>query len=528
MSSRPTRRTTPTLPIAVLTLLVSQSLPAQPPPDLPRFDTSNLEPAVAEQLDNLTEHVEAVLASDAASSAKAEAIGELGRHYHAYQLVEPAEECFRLAADLAPRDFRWRYHLAYLQQQTGRLEEAAAGYERSLGIVPDVRPALTRLGQVYKELDRPEAAAEVLERVVESDPSASAAFALLGEVRLSQRRYREAVALLERALELQSDANLLYYPLALAYRGLGEEEEARRLLALRGKVGVRPADPLIDGMARLTTGERVHLLRGRRAFAAGRWAEAVAEFEGAVAANPESIPGWINLGTARAASGEIEPAIRSYRRAIELGPGNATARFNLGQLFARLGRLGEAREELRGAASYAPTDAAIHYELAEVLSRMERFGEALLHYRLAIEHAPPGEAARLGEARALIALARWEEAVKRLEEAYAAVPTSGPVAYALARFLAASPRADLRDGERALDLARRVYDAGPTPSRAELVAEALAESGRCDEAAEWERQVLAALGDGAPEPDLRRVRTRLTHYSAGAPCRPPVESAPSQ
>lgn len=528
MSRTLTRPAASAISIAILTLLATKPLQAQPTPDLPPFDTSNLEPAVAEQLDNLAEHVEAVFASETGLTDKAEAIGELGRHYHAYQLTEPAEACFLVAADLAPRDFRWRYHLAYLQHQTGRLEEAAASYERSLGIVPEVRPALVRLAQVYKELDRPEAAAELLERVVASDPSASAAFALLGEIRLSQRRYREAVALLERALELQSDANLLYYPLSLAYRGLGEEDEARRLLALRGKVGVRPADPLIDGMARLTTGERVHLLRGRRAFAAGRWAEAIAEFEGAVAANPESIPGWINLGTALATSGEIEPAIQSYRHAIELGPGNSTARFNLGQLLARLSRLEEAREELRGAASYAPTDAAIHYELAEVLSRMERFDEALLHYRLAIEHAPPAEAARLGEARALIALERWPEAGRRLEEAHAAVPASGPVAYALARFLAASPQADLRDGERALDLARRVYDAGPTPSRAELVAEALAESGRCQEAAEWEREVLTALGDGAPEPDLRRVRTRLAHYSAGAPCRPPVQSAPSQ
>ena len=61
--------------------------------EVPEFDPASLEPAVAEQLGALRQHVDGVIAGGGDAAAVAEVVGELGRHYHAYELVEPAAAC---------------------------------------------------------------------------------------------------------------------------------------------------------------------------------------------------------------------------------------------------------------------------------------------------------------------------------------------------------------------------------------------------------------------------------------------------
>ncbi len=497
--------------------------------ELPLVDLDALEPSVAEQLGSLRSHTQSVLAGEVTAGKKGEAVGELGRHFHAYELVEPAEACYRAAASLAPRDFRWRYHLGYLLQNAGRLEEAASEYERALGLHANVPPALVRLGQVYLALGQIEAAEDVLGRALQLDPASTSAYAVLGEVYLAQQRHSEAVAGLERALDYTPEATRLYYPLALAYRGLGEEDRARELMAQRGDVGVRPADPLIDGLAGLVTGERVHILRGRAAFGVGRFAEASEEFAAAVAANPRSIPARVNLGSALGQLGKAEEAIEHYRAAIELGPGNVSARFNLGVLLADEGRYEEAVTELRGAVQYGPKDAQAHYQLARALRRLGRLEDALTHFVLSSELGPPGELARLGQGATLVDLGRYAEARGILEGALEVIPTSARLTFALAHLLAACPDPAQRDGNRALVLADKMYTARGSVADALLVAAALAEIGRCPDAAEWQSQALATLETTAPPQPaaaIAGVRERLDHYQSGPPCRPPAATEP--
>jgi hypothetical protein len=102
------------------------------------------------------------------------------------------------------------------------------------------------------------------------------------------------------------------------------------------------------------------------------------------------------------------------------------------------------------------------------------------------------------------------------------MPSSGSIAFALARLLAACPDAAVRDGERAYELAQQVYNVQPIPRHAQLVAQALAELDRCDEAAEWQQKVVdAAIEDGATEA-LTALKLDLEVYRNGKPCRMPT------
>ena len=238
----------------------------------------------------------------------------------------------------------------------------------------------------------------------------------------------------------------------------------------------------------LASGERIHLLEGRRAFDAGRYEDAAAAFQKAVEAAPRSARARINLATALGQQGAVPEALTQLEQAIALQPDNPTAHFNL----------------------------------AVLLERQGRTGEAVTRWRQVVELAPEDVQARRREAVLLVDLGRYAEAVRRLEEAHEAMPQEGQLAAALARLLAASPRLELRDGARALDLATRVYQAQPTLEHAETVAMALAELGRCQEAADLQRRLVEEARQ--LNRDTGSLEGTLSAYEQGittGSCRPP-------
>lgn len=500
---------------------------------VPEPDLSELEPAVAEQLTATRNQLQGLITTpDADRASAAEAFGELGRLYHAYDLTGAAEPAYANALQLAPEDHRWAYYLAYLYQQQGSFEHAEALYSRALQI-RQTPAAMIHLAEVYLALERPDDAERVLRHALSGAPELPSAHALLGQVALSRKEYGLAAEYLEAALEAVPEANRLHYPLALAYRGLGEVETAQEHLEQRGEVGVRPHDPLIDELQELKRGERVHVLRGRTAFRAGDYEAAIQAFRQAVEENPESVPARVNLGSALGQAHDRIGAVHHFRRALELDPDNATAHYNLGLLLGQEGGQAggqdrgqeggrdEALGHLRRAAELEPRDGEVHRELARALERLGRSEEALETYREAAGLAPYDVDARLGEVQLLVDLGRFEEAYERLDECHGLMPREPRVVNALARFLAGAPEASLRDGERAHELASRLFEIQPTAAHGETVAMALAELGRCDEAAAMQRRLIDAHRDAGEMESLEALEATLGRYEAGSPCRPP-------
>ncbi len=495
-----------------------------PHPELHAIPLPNLEPfeaAVRDQLATAQADLEALLGQAEIGSLELSlAYGQLGQLYQAYELSAPAALCYRNAQLLAPQEFRWIYLLGHLQRQLGELAAAATSFEQVLHLMPDHLPTLVQLAEVRLGLGQPAAAEPLFRRALEVDPTSTAARAGLGQVALAQSDYQNAVQLLTAALAEAPAATRLHYPLALAYRGLGDTDKARQHLAARGDVGIKTNDPLLAEVEALKAGERPHLLRGRTAFAAGRYAEAAEAFRAAVRAAPNSAGARVNLGTALAHSGDVPGAIAELERALELEPQNPTAHFNLGLLQANQGQLDAALPHLTLAARQAPTDVAVHLELAALLRRVGQPQNALAHYLNALLVDPTSEAAHLGEAAVLVDLALFRTARERLEEAYARLPHEGRLAHALARLLAGCPDLSLRDGQRALELAERVFAAQQSLGHAATVALALAELGRCTEAANWQQNALAAARQAARQDLVDDLQKSLDLYASGPPCRP--------
>lgn len=499
----------------------------QPPPaqglsvvHLP--DTSGMEASVREHIAAEQEALAAAIKDAAATPAAklAEAYGTMGGVYQAYALSAPAEECYLNAQRLVPNDFRWAYLLGKLSQQAGKADEAVSYYTAARKLRPEYAPALVSLGDVYLQLNRLEESEANFKAALAANEKDPAVHYGLGQTALSKRSYDEAVKYFERALALAPGANRLHYALAMAYRGLGQTEKARSELALSGPVGVRAADPLVDGLQGLIRGARLHLVRGKTALDARRFEEAATEFRKAVAAEPESVPAHFNLGAALSQTGDLRGAVEQFEEALRLDPAHANAHYNLGLLLAQMNRHEEAVKHLQAAVKASPDDHGARFLLAQSLVKASRDEEAQAELSRVIQADPANEDALLALVKILLAKKQYAQARAALEKGHTEFPQKGLTAVTLAYLLAASPQQDLRDGKRALELAQSVWDATAQPSHGALVALALAELGRCDEAADWARRMIT-LASQKQNPDLAaKLKTELDRYEHTRPCRP--------
>src|SRR6266567_2289470 len=487
-------------------------------------DITKLETDVREQLVSLQNSLAAAVKNPATSESNlSEAYGTMGELYQAYSRNSPARECYLNANSLAGKDFRWVYLLAKLDQQDGRIDEAIRLYRIANQLRPEYVAVPVNLGDIYLQLDRLDDAKRSFEAALKIEGGNAAAYYGLGQVALSRRSYAEAVKYFERALAQAPDAKRIHYSLAMAYRGLGNAEKAKDQLARQGPVGVRAADPLVDGLQDLIKGERVHLIRGRMALEARRYAEAAAEFQKAIAAKPDSLSAHINLGAVLTQTGDLSGASTQFEEALRLDPENTIAHYNLAVLLARENKHDQTIAHLQSVLGVDPNDFGARFLLAQELLKSTRLEEALIEFSRVAQADPKNEEALLEQVKLLLRKKQYKQALDSLEKGHAQYPQKGQTAVMLAYLLAASPQHDLRDGARALELAQLVYQATGFEDHGALVALALAELGRCDEAAAWMRQMVAKAAK-ENKPDLvEKLKAELNKYERVRPCRPTAD-----
>lgn len=483
-------------------------------------DMTALEADVREQLNSLQNGLAETVKNPTTDAALSEAYGTMGEIYQAYSLNSPAHECYLNAAQLAPKDFRWVYLLGSLDQQEDRVSDAIRRYQVARALQPEYVAVPVNLGNIYLQLNRPAEAAESFKAALQIDADSAAAQYGLGQVALSERSYAEAADYFEKALARAPTANRIHYSLALAYRGLGQTEKAKTHLAQQGPVGVRPADPLIDGLPEFIAGERIHLIRGRLALGAQRYVEAAAEFRKAVAAKPDSLIAHLSLGAVLTQTGDLDGAATQFTDALRLDPENTIAHYNLAVLLAHDNHHEQAIVHLQSVLSVDPNDLGARELMAGELLKSKRSEEALVEFSRVVSADPDNEEALMEQVKLLQGKGAYKQALESLEKGYARNPQKGQTVAMLAYLLAASPQYDLRDGARALKLAQLANKETESLQLGAIVAMALAELGRCSEAAESQRRLITTAEQAHKIDLLAKLRTGLKQYEAGPPCRP--------
>jgi tetratricopeptide (TPR) repeat protein len=526
--------------VLVTVLALTQALVGEPtllPIALP--DLSGVHASVQEQLREAYRFLEIApqTGPSAGPSAKprqaeptraerSEAYGTLGKLLMAAKYPDAAERCLRNAQSLAPDDFRWPYYLGQLFIGQGALAKAANPFEQVLSLRPNDVPTLVWLGYVHIELGHPEAAEPVLIRARTAAPDSAAVWYQLGRASLAKQEYGDAVRFLDEALRLNPEAAVIHYPLAMAYRGLGDLEKAQsnldRTVGRGGTAAtVTMADPLMADLNTILHSPEVFVDLAQQASARGDWAEAVAQLRKAIELAPDNALMRLYFAQALSRTGRPRDALAEIDKAIGLDPGLAPAHFMKAALLERSGREDQAIVEYTAAITVDPTFRESHFRLANALRRVGRLDAALSSYRRVLELAPDSVDARFGEAMALVQLSRHAEARERFSDAMTRHPDEPAFSQALARLLAASPDPQVRDGQRAVELAQALTKQHQTTSVAETMAMALAAIGRFDAAVEWQRLAMSVAADAGHPEVAQRMAANLAHYQRHEPCRAP-------
>ncbi len=494
--------------------------------DIPHPELIDFEAVVIEQLEKGRRDMEAMtLNPEASIKYKALAYGRLGHLYHAYELMDAAEACYHNAAVMEPNIYRWNYCYAFVLQKKGDLSRALRFYKKAqaVNVTSDLVYLVNiRIGDCYKGLNEMDRAGFAYEMAYNIFPEGPSILARMGETAFAKKEYKKAILYLTQALEKKPGANKLHYPLAMAFRHTGNRKLAKAHLDKRGIVGIQPSDPLKKKLDSLIKGYRIHVLAGKLAFSAGRYAEAAQFYEKAIAEDPEKAGARVDLGVAHVRLKQYEKGIESFERALELEPDNMTAHYNLGDMALFMGDYGKAVKHLTLFLEELPDDAVAHLKLATALRNSSQFEKALVAYAKAIELDSTLARAWLDLSSLLELTGYFKNAIHILEKAHKALPRNQLIMNRLARSLAICPDKRQRDGTRSLVLAQEAFNAVPGFETARTVAVAYGELDQCDNALKWmEKSMGLAQASSQPKAILELIGRNIEHFKAGRPCRIP-------
>jgi tetratricopeptide (TPR) repeat protein len=133
--------------------------------------------------------------------------------------------------------------------------------------------------------------------------------------------------------------------------------------------------------------------------------------------------------------GRYEQAIAEYQKAIALSPAAPNIHFRLGRAFLMAGHgdtaLDQARAEFQAELRLSPEDAACEFQLGQIAQAQNRGDEARLHYTRATTLSPDFPEALVALARMHSEAKEYGEAISLLERAVRLQPASESAHYAL-------------------------------------------------------------------------------------------------
>jgi len=219
-----------------------------------------------------------------------------------------------------------------------------------------------------------------------------------------------------------------------------------------------------------------------------------------------------------------------FTHALAVTSNNDVAENNLGIVFLRKGKLDDAISLLQAAVDLRPENAPAHDNLAKALLQKGQVADALVHYRKLLEIQPENLETRNILGTVLIQQGRIREAIEQWQKALAIQPENGNAMSNLAWVFAASPEDSVRDGARAVELAKNALriSGGKIPMIFRTLAAAYAENGRFREAIETAQHGVA-LANSQGNPGLAaELQSNIALYQAGRPLRDPsLTNAPS-
>jgi len=211
-----------------------------------------------------------------------------------------------------------------------------------------------------------------------------------------------------------------------------------------------------------------------------------------------------------------------WLRTLACDPGNFMAHYNLGNVLRQKGKMDEAIAQYREAVQSNPSYGKAHNNLGIALRQQGNVDEAIAQFQAALQIMPDNESIHFNLARAFLQKGSNGEAIVQYQLALQIAPADIEVQNNLAWLLATSPSASLRNGEKAVQLARQANElaGGKSPVILGTLAAALAETGQFGEARESAQKAIELARAAGQKNLVEQFNRELQRYEARFPLHP--------
>lgn len=424
------------------------------------------------------------------------------------------------------------FHRGNLLKQSGKLEEAAAAYQRCTELNPDFSWYHHNLGEVLAKLGQRDGAEKSYRRACELNPNSAWSWHNLGEVLEQQGNLDEAVAAYRKSVEIYPDFYEFYNSLGKGLCLQGQLDESisclRRAIELDSESAL-PYQNLWEALARqgrvdegieclrhaidLNPGDgELYLKLAEALQGKNELAAAVGYYRKAIQLKPDFHWIYYKLGTALSAQGQWEEAIAAYSKAAELEPGSAIVHHYLGHTLSIVQRWDEAIVSYRKALDLVPNAAVIYQHLGDALAKLQKWEQAVGSYRKSVEFEPNSLEAQDHLGFALYQLGRYDEAIEAYRKALELSPNSDVVNFHLGDALFS-----LQKWEEATASYRRTIELNPESSEVyQKLGNTLAQLHKWEEAAaSYQRAVEFNSQSDALYEQLGKALVQQNQYEGG-------------
>lgn len=438
-------------------------------------------------------------------------------YYRHLGRFDEAKKYLALGLEADPRNTSCLYNMGYILGRQGNYREAEKWLQQAAGIDPNYADALLELASVKMDEKKFGEAIPLLRKCTRLDPDPAPVYYKLAKAERnlhqmaaaerdlkvfetlskdrasgpypfqhlfdyldqraglpSQQKSGLDLVQLQQEVRVHPGQPRNLYLLAEAYLKLGRLDEARQAVA--------QLDQLSQGDFRTAVGVGVLLARYRL------YAEAVAHFEQALKANPNSDDAWYDLADAYLGRHAYPDALAALQHVSRQGQKDTSYRALLGDIDARLGHTQEAVKLFR---------------------------------QLTVEN-PDNDRAHLSLALAYLRSGDAQQARQTLEQGLARIPDSGELFWGMGVLAAVEGR--LEQAERYL---KRSVDLLPEwPASYSALGVLYYETGRMDKVRQTLKEFMKNGPPGAL--DVRRIEQALSAAPSGNPAAGKVPVLPPQ